>query len=220
MKNLIFDLDNTIILDKEEDIEDYKEALVTLGYSPDDYYKIYEAIDETEELLSEDDIYFVPEKALNYINEKLDKNYTMELIDALSDIVGKNWIKRILLDEEIVKYLAEKYNLYVYTNFFKKAQLQRLQTIGYDKYFKGVFGADEVGAKPFKKGIENVLQLIGAKPEDCMMIGDSKNKEILSAYKVGMKAILYDYDGNRDKKEIQLDNYIIIKNFKELLDIL
>lgn len=220
MKNLIFDLDNTIILDKEEDIEDYKEALENIGYAPDDYYKIYEAIDETEELLTEEDIYFKREKLLNYINQKLNRNYTMELIESLSDVVGRKWTKTILLDEEIVKYLAGKYNLYVYTNFLEKPQMQRLQTIGYDKYFKDVFGADEVGAKPFKKGIENVLELIGAKPEECMMIGDSKNKEILSAYKVGMKAILYDYDGNRDRKDIQLDNYIVIKDFKELLEIL
>ncbi len=220
MKNLIFDLDNTIILDKEEDIEDYKEALETLGHDPDDYKKIYDAIDETEEHLTEDDIYFTKEKALDYINKKLNRNYTMKLIEAISDVVGKKWTKRILLDEKIVKYLAEKYNLYVYTNFFQRAQRQRLQTIGYDKYFKDVFGADKVGAKPFKKGIENVLELIGAKVEDCIMIGDSKNKEILSASKVGMRAILYDFDGNRDKKDISLNNYIAIKDLKELMKIL
>lgn len=220
VKNLIFDLDNTIILDTDEDVECYKEALENLGYDPDDYYKIFVAIDETEALLTEDDIYFTHEKILNYINKKLNKNYKMNLIDELSDSVGKKWTKIVLLDEEIVKYLSEKYNLYVYTNFLEKSQMQRLQTIGYDKYFSGVFGADKVGAKPFKKGIENVLKLIEARPEECIMIGDSKNKEILSASKVGMQAILYDYDGMRDKNDIKLDNYISIKDFKEILEIL
>lgn len=220
IKNLIFDLDNTIILDIDEDVEIYKEALKELKYDPDDYYRIYEAIDETEEALTENDIFFTKEKALKHINEKINKNYKIEVIDKLSEKVGKYWTKNILLDEETAKYLARKYNLYVYTNFFEDAQAQRIQTIGYDKYFKRVFGADKVGAKPFKKGIENVLKLIETKPEECIMIGDSKNKEILSASKVGMQAILYDYDGMRDKKDIKLDNYIIIKDFKELLDIL
>lgn len=35
-----------------------------------------------------------------------------------------------------------------------------------------------------------------------------------------MKAILYDYDGKRDKKDINLDNYIIVKDLKELMKIL
>jgi len=38
---LNMDLDNTIILDKDEDIETYKEALENLGYNSEDYYKIY-----------------------------------------------------------------------------------------------------------------------------------------------------------------------------------
>ncbi len=220
IENLIFDLDNTIILDKDEDIETYKEALENLGYNSEDYYKIYSAIDETEELLTEDDVYFTKEKTLNYINKKLNRNYTIELLDELSNSVGKYWIKNILLDQKIVEYLYKKYNLYVYTNFFEKGQYERLQNIGYDKYFKKVFGADNYGAKPFKKGIENVLNEMGAKPEECLMIGDTKGKDILSASKVGMQAILFDFDGTRDKKEINLNNYIVIKDFKELLEIL
>ena len=61
---------------------------------------------------------------------------------------------------------------------------------------------------------------MGAKPEECLMIGDTKGKDILSASKVGMQAILFDFDGTRDKKEINLNNYIVIKDFKELLEIL
>lgn len=52
------------------------------------------------------------------------------------------------------------------------------------------------------------------------MIGDSKNKEILAASNVGMKAVLFDYDGKRDKKDIELDNYIRVKDLKELMEIL
>ena len=52
------------------------------------------------------------------------------------------------------------------------------------------------------------------------MIGDTKGKEILSASLVGMKAILFNYDGNRDKEDIKIDNYISINKFDELLKIL
>ena len=46
IKYLIFDLDNTIILDEEEEINTYKDVLKKLNYDIEDYRKIYEAVDE------------------------------------------------------------------------------------------------------------------------------------------------------------------------------
>lgn len=46
IKNLIFDLDNTIIKDEEEDSIYYKEALKKCGYDETNYYKIFCSIDE------------------------------------------------------------------------------------------------------------------------------------------------------------------------------
>lgn len=220
INNLIFDLDNTIILDEDEEIDTYKIVLKELNYDIEDYYKIYEAVDKYESSVTEEDMYFTREGLLEFLNKNLDRNYSMELINGLCDIIGKKWTRKILLDEETAKYLASKYKLYIYTNFFGEPQYQRIKNIGYDKYFKKVFGPDEYGLKPYKKSIEKVLREIGATPEECLMIGDTKNKEILSASNVGMKAILYDYDGKRDKKNINLNNYIIIKDLKELKEIL
>ena len=220
IKYLIFDLDNTIILDEEEEINTYKDALKKLNYDIEDYYKIYVAVDEYEASVLEEELYFTKQGLLEFLNKNLNRNYSIELIDELCDVIGKKWIRKILLDKKTAEYLSSKYKLYIYTNFFGDAQYERIKNIGYDKYFKKVFGPEEYGLKPYRKSIENVLNEIGAEPDECLMIGDSKNKEILSASIVGMKAILYDYDGNRDKKDINLDNYIIVKDLKELMKIL
>ena len=220
IKYLIFDLDNTIILDEEEEINTYKDALKKLNYDIEDYYKIYVAVDEYEASVLEEELYFTKQGLLEFLNKNLNRNYSIELIDELCDVIGKKWIRKILLDKKTAEYLSSKYKLYIYTNFFFFAQYERIKNIGYDKYFKKVFGPEEYGLKPYRKSIENVLNEIGAEPDECLMIGDSKNKEILSASIVGMKAILYDYDGNRDKKDINLDNYIIVKDLKELMKIL
>ena len=220
IKNLIFDLDNTIVFDEENYKDSYKEVLKKFEYDENDYIKIYNAMDEYEESVTEDTLYTSKIELLKYINNSLNTEYSLELIDELINSVGKNWIKKVMLDEEIIKYLAEKYKLYIYTNFFEEAQRQRIKNIGYDKYFEKVFGSDNYGLKPFKKGIENVLFEINCKPEECIMIGDTKGKEILSASLVGMKAILFDYDGKRNNKDIKIDNYITINNFKELLNLL
>lgn len=220
IKNLIFDLDNTIILDEDEDIETYKEVLKELNYDPEDYRKIYNAVDEYELSVTEDELYFTREGLLNFLNRTLNRNYSIELINGLCDIIGKCWIRKILLDEDTVKYLASKYKLYIYTNFFGEPQYQRIKNIGYDKYFEKVFGPDNYGLKPYESSMRKVLSEIKATPEECLMIGDSKNKEILAASNVGMNAILYDYDGRRDKKDIELDNYIVVNDLKTLKEIL
>lgn len=220
VKYLIFDLDNTIILDEEEEINTYKDALKKLNYDPEDYCKIYDAVDEYEVAVTEDELYFTKQGLLEFLNKTLNRNYSMELIEELCDVIGKYWIRKVLLDEETVKYLSSKYKLYIYTNFFSDAQYERIKNIGYDKYFEKVFGPETYGLKPYRKSIELVLTEINARPEECLMIGDSKDKEILSADIVGMKAILYDYNGKRDKKNIEINNYIVVKNLKELKEIL
>ncbi len=220
IKYLIFDLDNTIILDEEEDINTYKDALESLNYDPEDYHKIYDAVDEYEISVTEDELFFTPKGLLEFLNKKLNRTYNIELINKLCDVIGKYWIRKVLLDEETVKYLSSKYKLYIYTNFFGDAQYQRIKNIGYDKYFEKVFGPEEYGLKPYRKSINMVLKEIGSVAEECVMIGDSKDKEILAASNVGMQAILFDYDGKRDKKDIDIDNYIVVKDLKELESIL
>ena len=52
------------------------------------------------------------------------------------------------------------------------------------------------------------------------MIGDDKAKDIMSANKVGMKSILYDYTGKKNEKECNVKDYIVVRNFDEVLEIL
>lgn len=219
IKNIIFDLDDTIIRDEKSDALAYKEALSNLGYDEDDYWKVYCAIDRYEEVFTEENNFYNKKELIDFINKVLNKNYAYEFMDELLR-VAEYWTKNVILSEEIVKKLSEKYNLYIYTNYFKESQQKRIEKIGYSKYFREIFSADIYGSKPFKSSFEKVLKKINATPDECIMIGDTKNKDILAANNIGMKSILYDYDGMRDKKDIKLENYIAIKNIAELLEIL
>lgn len=220
IKNLIFDIDNTIIKDEKSDSLYYKEALRKCGYNEEKYLDIYMAIDKYDKIITEDNIYYNKEKMLETINETLNTNYSMKLIDELLEIVAKYWIQNVIIKENVIKELSNKYNLYAYTNYFTESQTKRLENIGYLKYFKKVFGADIYGSKPFKKSIEKILEELNSVPEECIMIGDDKNRDVLVANKVGMRSILYDYDGKRDKKEYDLQNYTVLKDINKLTEIL
>ena len=220
VKNLIFDLDNTIIKNKDTDCLYYKDALRNCGYDEINYYNIYMAIDEYDKLITNEHMYYNKQEMLDTINKILNTNYSIKLIDEISKVIGKYWIEDVILKENILSKLSEKYDLYIYTNYFHEAQKNRIENIGYSKYFKKIFGADEYGSKPFRQSFENVLKEIDAKPEECIMIGDDKSRDIQAANNIGMKSILFDYNGKRDKKELKLDNYIVINDMERLLEIL
>ena len=219
IKNLFFDLDDTIIKDDKSDAEVYKKALRKCGYNEDDYLNIYVAIDKYESIFTEEYNLYDKKEIIDFINKTLNKNYSYNLIDKLLRESSK-WTKRVILTEDIVRKLSKKYNLYIYTNYFKASQVKRIETIGYSKYFKKIFSADVYGSKPFKSAFQKILDEIGAIPEECMLIGDTKSKDILAANNIGMKSILYDYNGKRDNKEVEAENYVVIRNIEELLEIL
>lgn len=220
IKNIIFDLDNTIIEDKDDDALYYKEALRNCGYSEDDYLNVYNALDDYEQTLSEENRFYSRETVIEFLNTKLNTNYDIKLVDELNKVIGKYWINSVFLPENTLKYLTSKYKLYVFTNWFKVAQTERLQNIGYLKYFTKVFGSDTVGAKPYLSSYNTVLDNIGALPSECIMIGDNKKCDILGANNAGISAILFDYNVKRDKKEIFAPDYKVITDLKELENIL
>ena len=74
------------------------------------------------------------------------------------------------------------------------------------KYFTIVSGGDERVLKPSLKAFDIVDN-----KEECVMIGDSINKDILPAIKVGMQAILItkkDIEENKDYKQIRKLEYL------------
>ena len=220
IKNIIFDLDNTIILDTEEDSECYRNVLINAGYPDDYFYGIYQGIDEYDKTITEENPYYNEKDMLEFLNEYLEQEFSIEVIEGLKESVGKEWTKRVLISKKTLEYLASKYNLYIYTNYYQEAQVERIKNIGYEKYFKKIFGADKYGVKQFKSCFENVLKEIGTEPNECIMIGDDKSRDIVAANNVNMKSILFDYNGRRDKKDVNVKNYFIIKDMKELEKIL
>ena len=125
IKNLFFDLDDTIIKGNENNAKMYKEVLREHGYNEEDYMKIYTAIDEYEKNFTEENNIYDKTEMLDFVNKYLTKNYSYDFIE---DIIkaGENWTEGVIISEDIISKLSEKYNLYVYTNYFRETQENRL----------------------------------------------------------------------------------------------
>ena len=110
---------------------------------------------------------------------------------------------------EVLDYLQSKgIENVIYSNAFTNTQIGRVKKIGLDSYFKEIIGA-EVAVKP------NSLGFIAAcgpyKPNECVMVGNDYEKDILGAKKAGLDAIYYCPKG--------LDKKVDIPSVKRLIKI-
>ena len=216
IKKLIFDLDNTLIMWKEEyNIAVQKALEMTYSINNKEMSDIINNYaDEFENDLSNPKRYYDRQVFLDYINKKTNYNLNMEFLD--------NWLKCNViystpdtLEKSVhntLEYLSNKYELVILTDWFGETQIERLKKVDIYKYFSKLFAAKQY-AKPKK---EAFLQAIGENtPEECAMIGDSIEIDILGAQNVGISnLVLLDNKGNTTRKE--LNGVHIIKNLAEL----
>ena len=223
LKYLIFDVDNTLIRYNEDFYpQSYRIAFQKLGLDESNAEKVFFIINEYESLLSEENPCFNREKMLDYINNNLHTTYDMKLIDELLYVFSHYWTRKedIMIKKETLDYLYKKYDLYIYSNYFADAIEERIKNLGFSDYFKGVFGADIYGTKEYESSYKRILDERGWKAEECVMIGDSKKRDILPPVNLGMKAILVDDDGLRDNPAIYVKDYIKINDVNDLTKLL
>ena len=202
-KKYIFDLDYTL--------------LIPNWSREDDYFKKNIAVEEQEEFFKQkqDIINSYEAKYPKYDYNSLSKhfeNYGFHL----SEGVIKSWVNfngATIEDEipdgviDLFNYLKkQKKEIVILTYWFEKMQMPRLQRTGLAGYIdKLVTGVDAM-----KPSLESFNIAIGdTKKEDCIMIGDSYEKDIQGAINAGI-----DYYQIDDEHTIR-DLYEMIKSVSE-----
>lgn len=194
IKKLIFDLDNTLIMWKDKYLEALKKTIKKYNINEDADY-VNSLIDNYEDYYDKYD----KEKMLEHINNNIKEKINMDFInDFLIEIGYMSEPNEEVIDT--LEYLSKKYELVVLTNWFKIPQTNRLKTAMIDKYFKELFGGEDY-IKPNK---EAFLTAAGnTKLEECIMIGDSYNIDVMGAYNTGIKPIFMNPKHKENKNKFQ-----------------
>ena len=206
LKRIIFDLDNTLIMWKNEYLNALKET-VELYNIKEDYVYLSSLVDEYDDKFD----YYDKELLIEFVNknikDKIDMNFLNTFLDKFGYMSDKN-------DEviDVLEYLSQKYELVVLTNWFTNPQKKRLENAHILKYFKEVIGG-EVHMKPSREAFINAIGPY--KTCECVMIGDDYNKDIIGANNAGLDVIYFNYKGKEN-----INNYKEIKNISELKGIL
>ena len=207
IKRIIFDLDNTIMIWKDNYINALKDTLlyfkVDIKYL-DDINNIIENLENKYDRISK-------EVLLDDINNDLELNLNIDFVDYL--FKKQSLLCDISSDvSDTLKYLSSKYSLAVLTNYFKEVQEERLRCANILKYFDDVYGG-ELFIKPDSKAFLNATSNYNI--DECLMIGDNIRVDIDGARKLGFKVIAVDYFNKTTS-----DSYPVIRKFGDLKKIL
>ncbi len=117
-------------------------------------------------------------------------------------------VPRILLT------LRDSYKIHVATDGRSVKQWDKLMRLGIALLFNEVFISEELKVRKSTSFFKKVLKKLNAKPEECLMVGDKPDSDILPAKKLGIKTIRIK-KGKHSKLRSNAD--VEIKNFSQLL---
>lgn len=202
-KKIIFDLDNTLIIWKDEYLYALNKTLKKYNIKEDENY-INNLIDSYEDFYDK----YEKEKLLEHINKNIKEKINMDFInDFLIEIGYMSEPDKDVINT--LEYLSKKYELVVLTNWFKIPQTNRLKTAKIDKYFKEIFGGEET-IKPKKQAFINAAGK--TKLEECIMIGDNYDIDVMGAYNAGIEPIYMNPKHKENKKFKEIEKLSDLKN--------
>jgi putative hydrolase of the HAD superfamily len=126
--------------------------------------------------------------------------------------------------EDALKNLYTNYFICIASNAgYSDSVMMRkaLERVGVDKYFHYFFTSKDLGyEKPEKRFFQKIADEINLFPFECVMIGNSYEKDIIGAKATGMKTILFNekkFAGDYIDADEVIDSMkklpLIIKNF-------
>lgn len=211
VKTVFFDLDDTLLDFHKAEAEALRHALPAFGIDPipsvlDRYHEInmaqWRLLEEGE--LTRDQV--------------LLRRYELlfaELGAACSPAEVCGAYERRLAKEvwfvsgarELLESLAPRYDLYLATNGTAAVQHSRLRLAGLERYFKGVFISEEVGAdKPSAEYFRRCFAAVPAfDPSAALMVGDSLTSDMRGGRNAGIRTCWFNPAGNPCRPDILPD---------------
>lgn len=206
-KHLLFDLDDTLL--------DYKK---TEHNAIEFVFNLYNIDSSNIELFSQinNDLWKKLEKGLverqklkirrfEILFEELNINRVDPVIIAG---VYEDYISQITIPfekaEPVLKKLHEKeYVISLITNGSLNVQSRRLEGASFNGYISNTFVSEMIGYnKPNPSYFDYVINTLGAKREECLIIGDSLTSDILGGINSHIDTCLVDYNQNKNTNEI------------------
>ena len=225
IKHIFFDLDHTLWNFEKNSALTFKFLLDKYNITIDlqKFLKVYMPINFSLWNLYRDDKItkeYLRHNRLKSTFEKLNIKIDSGLIDEISnDYVKHLPDNNFLLPNAIsvLDYLFQKYTLHIITNGFTEVQNTKISNSNLNKYFTCIIDSETVGVKKPHSKIFNYAYNISkaAYKNECLMIGDNYQADVMGALNNGFKAIHLN-----SNNESYHENSLIITDLISLKEIL
>ncbi len=113
--------------------------------------------------------------------------------------------------------LSKKYSLHIITNGFFEVQFLKIRNSKIERFFTHIITSEECNSlKPNKEIFQYSLERIEATKEECILIGDNYDHDIIGAKNAGIDQVFFNRDGIEN---LEHKPTYEIKSLIELLDI-
>lgn len=227
---LLFDLDDTLWNFKENS----KEALQNIfdeyklyRYYPtfEDYFEYFEGHNKalwnlygrqqiTKEFLSVER-FLAPLRPFGIMNTALATEMGSAYLDRCAE-------KTMVMPHamETLRYLNQKYQLAIISNGFEEVQYRKIKRSGLADYFSHIFLSEQIGFhKPDPEFFNQVLYKLSATRNECLVIGDNFQTDIVGAMNAGLDQVFYNPDhldegiDLNQKPTYVIDDLALLMNF-------
>lgn len=204
IKRLIFDIDGTLIIDRNF-TPIMETTLKRMGlYSKENVKKFLEASSSYEYIFNNYNKTDYINHIGNALGVKLDDNFLSIFFDELKKFVP-------LENEKLkssIRELSKKYELVLLTNFFKESQMNRLYSMGIGDLFIECYGEELI-----KPNAEIYLKACGNHDaNECVMIGDDPYLDIEKSQNLGINTILVNSKGLK----VENLNILVVSKAEEI----
>ncbi len=205
-KHLIFDLDNTIWDFDTNSTESLKEV-----YNNRNLGKKFDSLEQFSEIYHKHN----KELWIRYQNNEINKftlglnRFYMTLSEVgvndsqFSNKLNAEYLATTTLQTKLIKdalkvviSLSKKYPLHIITNGFFEVQFLKVRNSKLEPYFTHIITSEECNSlKPDIKIFEYTLDRIGAKPDECIIIGDNFDTDIIGAKNANIDQVFFNRKG-------------------------
>ena len=208
-KNIFFDLDDTLWAFSFNARDTFEEM-----YRKYEYDRYFRSFEHFYELYERRNIELWAEYADGKVTkEELNRQRFLYPLEAVGE--GDTALAKAFSDDffaviptksrlmphaqEVLEYLAPKYNLYILSNGFQELQCHKMRSAGIDHYFKKVVLSDDIGVlKPWPEIFHFAMSATQSELRESLMVGDSWENDITGAQGVGMHQVFYNVTGRTE----------------------
>ena len=201
IKNLLFDLDDTLFDFHASEKESLKDTLIHFGIEPtDEAMALYSEVNRGQWKLLELGKTTKPQLKIDRYRIFFEKiGVSVDAADAANFYENRLSKSAILVEGaiELLDTLCGKYRLYLITNGFSVIQRGRIAASGIGEYFDGIFVSEEMGAdKPTLMYFDKCFaEIEGFEKNEALIIGDSLTSDIKGGIAAGIKTVWYNPKG-------------------------